>query len=398
MFYFTQEGRQLLLQENRGMTHRAQNHNWAPIRRSRRRKRNKLIFATFVNIVLFVLLFHVANQLFQMASQVIKQDDKEQFQSLVPSGDIEQTVVIDSQRESEESNPSGSTGSNGNIGQPAVVDSERGTEETIAAGILGELNSPHGILVDLASGKILAEHDSQQRIYPASLTKMMTALLVIENSSDLDEEVELPRDIFHTLFAEDAAIAGFEPGEIARVRDLLYGILLPSGAESALALANKISGSEAAFVDLMNQKAHQLGMDQTHFVNATGLHDENHYSTAEDLSILLRYALHNETFRTVFTTSRYSVPPTNRHPYGFTFRSTLFTHMESAEVSGGEILGGKTGYTGEAGQCLASLARIHDREYILVTVGANGKPLGEQLHVLDAVEVYSQISVWDRVR
>jgi D-alanyl-D-alanine carboxypeptidase (penicillin-binding protein 5/6) len=221
---------------------------------------------------------------------------------------------------------------------------------------------------------------------------------VIENTSDLDEEIEVPWDIHQTLYDEDATMAGFEPGEIAKIRDLLYGILLPSGAESALALANKVSGSEMAFVDLMNQKAQQLGMDQTHFVNATGLHDEDHYSTVEDLSILLRYALHNEIFRTVFTSSRYSVQPTNRHPHGFTFWSTLFTHMESAEVPSGEILGGKTGYTEEAGQCLASLARINDREYILVTAGANGKPLGEQLHILDAVDVYGQISVWDRVR
>jgi D-alanyl-D-alanine carboxypeptidase (penicillin-binding protein 5/6) len=367
-----------------------------------------LIFAALVYITVFVLLFHVANQLFQMAKQAIKQDDKRQFQSLVSNGvfngNTEQTAVIDSQRGQEESRPSGSPGSSGSsgfggdAGQTAVVESQGGSEESRPSALLSGLNSPHGILVDLASGKMVAEHNSQQRVYPASLTKMMTALLVIENSPDLDEEVELPRDIFHTLFAEDAVIAGFEPGEIAKIRDLLYGILLPSGAESALTLANKISGSEAAFVDSMNQKAQQLGMDQTHFVNATGLHDDEHYSTAEDLSILLRYALHNETFRTVFTTSRYSVQPTNRHPNGFTFWSTMFMDMESAEVPGGEILGGKTGYTEEAGQCLASLARINDREYILVTAGATGTPLGEQLHISDAIDVYSQISGWDRVR
>jgi D-alanyl-D-alanine carboxypeptidase (penicillin-binding protein 5/6) len=327
-----------------------------------------LIFAALTIIVYFVLLYQVANQ-------AIKHDYVERLYALVSDRDTEQ----------------------GDTEQPTVIDSQSRLDESIAWDLLDGLNSPQAILVDLASGKTLAEHNSQQRIYPASLTKIMTALLVVENSSDLDEEIELPRDIYQTLWEEDATLAGFEPGETAKIRDLLYGILLPSGAESSLTLANKISGSESAFVDLMNQKAQQLGMAHTHFVNSTGLQGDDHYSTVEDLSILLRYALHNETFRTVFTSSRYSVQPTNRHPYGFTFRSTMFKYMESAEVSGGEILGGKTGYTEAAGQCLASLARINDREYILVTAGANGKPLGKQLHISDAVDVYSQISVWDRV-
>jgi D-alanyl-D-alanine carboxypeptidase (penicillin-binding protein 5/6) len=346
-----------LLYESRNVARWAQN-------RRRPRKKGRLLLAVLVDIVLFVLLFQAANQ-------VLRHDYITRFQSLVFDRNTEQI---------------------------AVGDSRGGLDEAIAPDFLGGIHSPHAILVDLASGRILAERHSQQRIYPASLTKMMTALLAVEYSANLDEEVELPRDIYYALYEKDAALAGFEPGETVRVRDLLYGVLLASGAESSLALANRISGSETAFVDLMNQKAQQLGMVHTRFGNATGLHDEGHYSTVEDLSILLRYALQNETFRTVFTSSRYSVQSTNRHPIGFTFWSTMFMYMKSAEVPGGEILGGKTGYTEEAGQCLASLARINGREYILVTVGANGKPLDEHLHILDAVDVYGRISVWDSVR
>ena len=140
-----------------------------------------------------------------------------------------------------------------------------------------------------------------------------------------------------------------------------------------------------------NDKAQELGMKNTHFTNSTGLHDPEHYSTVEDISILLQYALKNEYFRDVFTSSRYSTLPSEQHPEGFTFHSTMFKYMDSTEVTGGEILGGKTGYTEEAGLCLASLAQVNGKEYILVTAKANGTHQTEQFHILDAINVYSQI-------
>lgn len=186
-------------------------------------------------------------------------------------------------------------------------------------------------------------------------------------------------------------MAGFQPGEEASARDLLYGILLPSGAECCLAFADHIAGSERDFVGMMNRKADQLGMENTHFCNSTGLHEEDHYSTAEDIAILLRYALANEEFRKAFTTSRYSTSPTDLHPDGFTFSSSMFQYMDTPQIPGGEILGGKTGYTSEAGLCLASLARIGDTEYILVTAGAAGDHQTKAYHILDAESVYGQI-------
>ncbi len=256
---------------------------------------------------------------------------------------------------------------------------------------LTQLYSPYAILVDCASGVTVAEHNAQERIYPASLTKIMTAVLAVENTEDLDEEITVPEDFFGQLYAEDASMAGFWPGERARLWDLLYGILLPSGAECCMTFAYRIAGSEAAFVEMMNQKAEELGLADTHFCNATGLHDPDHYSTVQDLSVLLRYALQSAAFKTAFTGSRYSVPPTRQHPDGFTFVSTMFQYMDSAEVTGGRILGGKTGYTEEAGQCLASLAEVAGREYILVTAKAPGTHETEQYHILDAEQVYSQI-------
>lgn len=256
---------------------------------------------------------------------------------------------------------------------------------------LNTLYSPYAVLVDLESGNVLAEQNSTERMYPASLTKIMTALIAIEETEDMEQTTTLPSDIFPSLYEENASLAGFQPGETVTWKDLLYGVMLPSGAECCLTFARQIAGSEGAFVDLMNKKAEELGMNDTHFSNATGLQDKKHYSTVRDMAVLLRYALENETFRQVFTARRYSVPPTAYHSEGFTFYNTMFQAMDNAGISDDDILGGKTGYTEKAGLCLASLAEINDREYILVTAKADGNHYTEPYHVIDAENVYGQI-------
>ena len=256
---------------------------------------------------------------------------------------------------------------------------------------LNTLYSPYAVLVDLESGNVLAEQNSAERMYPASLTKIMTALIAIEETEDMEQTTTLPSDIFPSLYEENASLAGFQPGETVTWKDLLYGVMLPSGAECCLTFARQIAGSEGTFVDLMNKKAEELGMNDTHFANATGLQDKKHYSTVRDIAVLLRYALENDTFRQVFTARRYSVPPTAYHSEGFTFYNTMFQAMDNAGISDDDILGGKTGYTEKAGLCLASLAAINDREYILVTAKADGNHYTEPYHVIDAENVYGQI-------
>ena len=256
---------------------------------------------------------------------------------------------------------------------------------------LSALYSPNAILMDLESGKVLTGVNEDKRIYPASLTKMMTAIVVLENISDWEASITVPAEIYSNLYAQNASLAGFEAGETTSIKALLYGVLLPSGAECCETLAIHVAGSESAFVDMMNAKARALGMENTHFCNTTGLHDDDHYSSVRDMAILLRYALENDNFREVFTTHRYSTQATNIHPEGFTFYSSLFKYMETSAVTGGAILGGKTGYTGQAGLCLASLANINGADYIFVTTGANGSHETEQFHILDAVNIYSQL-------
>lgn len=254
-----------------------------------------------------------------------------------------------------------------------------------------KLNSPNAILIGLKDHTILMQKNSEEKVYPASLTKMMTAIVAIENSPDLEEEIKLTNSTFQGLYEADASMAGFQPGEKVRVIDLLYGALLPSGAEACIGLADRIAGSEQNFVEMMNQKASDLGMDSTHFENATGFHDKNHYTTVKDLSILLSYALQNDTFREIFTSSRRSTQPTNKHPAGITIYNTMFKNLNNQNIIGGEILGGKTGYTDEAGLCLASLAKVGKQEYILISAGAKGDHHSEQYNITDALAVYNSI-------
>jgi D-alanyl-D-alanine carboxypeptidase (penicillin-binding protein 5/6) len=254
-----------------------------------------------------------------------------------------------------------------------------------------KLNSPNVVLIRLKDHTILMQKNSEEKIYPASLTKMMTALVAIEELPDLKGKIKLTNSTFQGLYEANASMAGFQPGEQVRAIDLLYGVMLPSGAECCIGLADQIAGSEQNFVKIMNQKAAELGMENTLFENATGLHNENHYTTVKDLAILLCYALQNDTFREIFTSSRHSTPPTNKHPGGISFYSTMFETLNNQNIIDGKILGGKTGYTDEAGLCLASFANVGKQEYILISAGAKGNHHTEQYNITDALAVYNSI-------
>ena len=261
------------------------------------------------------------------------------------------------------------------------------TRPTVKELDISGIHSPNAVLMQAQGGKILGEIDSEGRIYPASMTKMMTVLVAIEELEDLDQEILLTDEIFAGLVEEDATQAGFQPGESVSVRDLLYGAMLPSGAECCRALANAAGGSKEGFVELMNKKAEKLGMENTQFRDTTGLHDPEHYSSVKDMAILLKAGLRNDVFREIITSPVHSTAATNLHPEGITFYSTLFKGIGDTGVTGGEILGGKTGFTSQAGHCLASFAEIDGREYILVTAGAPG----DTDHFQDAKTIYDRV-------
>ena len=250
------------------------------------------------------------------------------------------------------------------------------------------INSSYAVLMQAGSGRVVGDINGETPMYPASMTKIMTTIVAIENLSDLNQEITVTNDMIANLYAQDATQAGFQPGETVQAIDLLYGVMLPSGADCCIALADTIAGSEEGFVELMNQKAEKLGLENTHFCNTTGLHADDHYSTAKDIAELLQYALKNSTFREIIESPYHSTPGTNVHPDGITFYSTMFKNLSDTTVIDGKIMGGKTGFTSEAGCCLASFAEIDDIEYILVTAGAYqaGTP-----HIDDAVKLYNRL-------
>lgn len=250
------------------------------------------------------------------------------------------------------------------------------------------INSSYAVLMQAGSGRVVGDINGETPMYPASMTKIMTTIVAIENLSDLNQEITVTNDMIANLYAQDATQAGFQPGETVQAIDLLYGVMLPSGADCCIALADTIAGSEEGFVELMNQKAEKLGLENTHFCNTTGLHADDHYSTAKDIAEFLRYALKNSTFREIIESPYHSTPGTNVHPDGITFYSTMFKNLSDATVIDGKIMGGKTGFTSEAGCCLASFAEIDGIEYILVTAGAYqaGTP-----HIDDAVKLYNRL-------
>ena len=247
------------------------------------------------------------------------------------------------------------------------------------------LRSHNAIVIHRNDDRVMYEKNSDEKIYPASMTKIMTTLVAIENIKDIKQTYTFKNDFFITLQEQNASVAGFENGQVLTMEDLLYGILLPSGADATLAIADALFGSEAKFVEKMNEKSVALNLNNTHFVNTSGLHDEKHYSTVKDIAKLLTYALQNETFKTIFTTDRYTTSDGQ-----LTLYSTLATqeHLLSQDTS--MIQGAKTGFTNEASLCLASLAQEGEEQYIMVSAQSNSNS-SYPYHIEDAAKIYEYL-------
>lgn len=245
-----------------------------------------------------------------------------------------------------------------------------------------DIYSKSAILYNMDDDIILYEKNSEERTSIASLTKIMTCIVAIENIDNLDQKIILKSDVFTGLAEAGASVAGFRVGENVTFRDLLMGALLPSGADATRALALNISGSESEFVNLMNNKAIELGLKNTHFENTTGLESSNHYSTVKDISIILKYALKNQTFKDMYTTREYTTTS------NLTFYSTLKKISNNYSFDVSNILGSKTGYTDEAGLCMSSIANYNDVNYLLVTAGADYRG-NVPRQLLDAITIYN---------
>ncbi|MEB2282929.1 D-alanyl-D-alanine carboxypeptidase [Lysinibacillus xylanilyticus] len=248
---------------------------------------------------------------------------------------------------------------------------------------LPSLHSKHALLLN-DKGDVLFEKNADDIIYPASLTKIMTAVVAIEMTTDLQKQTIVKPQTISKFTAQNASMAGFKAGDFVTIEDLLYGTLLASGADATGTLADAMAGSEEAFVTLMNKKAQELGLNDTHFVNASGLHDPAHVSSVRDISKLFRYAIKNPTFYQILTSKSYMTHVPNE----LTITSSLLARIPVGE---GAILGGKTGYTPEAGLCLASIIEKDGKQYIFVTTNANGQAWTPPFHIEDALTAYDAL-------
>ena len=243
---------------------------------------------------------------------------------------------------------------------PASLSTETDATQTLDL----ELYSEHAILIDLETNTVIAEKDPDAKIYPASMTKVMTALVACEQITDWDATFTMTQAIIDPLFLSDATMAGFVNGEEVSMTDLVYGALLPSGAEATEALAQTIAGSTEGFVALMNEKAAELGLTNTHFVNDSGLHDENHYTTVREMAVILEAAMANECCRAALSAVSYTSAPTTQNPEGVAMINKFLYRIGQYELGDAVVEGAKTGFTSQAMNCCASFG-----------IAANGKPV-----------------------
>ncbi len=241
------------------------------------------------------------------------------------------------------------------------------------------LTSKAVYLENLDTGLVLYEKNADQQMYPASLTKIMTAILVLENVKDLDQETAAyPMWIQDMLYGTNASLGGLIVGEKLTIRQLLTSALVQSGNESAMILAGYVgSGGMAdfmprditSFVEMMNDKAKALGCMGTHFTNPTGLHSDNHYSTARDMAIMAKYAMQNPVFASLVKNYAVQLGQTNKHSDLWQY-STNKMLLTSSPYYYAPVVGIKTGSTDEAGRCVISQAEDNGYRYFCVVMGA----------------------------
>lgn len=248
------------------------------------------------------------------------------------------------------------------------------------------LTSPNVAVYDLQKGSFLFEKASHQRIAPASLTKIMTTLVALEEIEDLTEVAPIDVATYQQMVAQGASLAGFYGKEETTYQDLLYGTMLASGGECANSLAVNLKGSVESFEKSMNEKAKALQLKETNFLNPEGLDETGHQSSAHDLAILLATALKNEEFQRIFTTEQYKSTFTVNHPEGLAIKSTVLTKAKKYPQENFEILGGKSGTTELAGLCWSVLAQKNGRQYVVVVLGA---PMvkGSDAHIQDVLAI-----------
>ena len=251
-----------------------------------------------------------------------------------------------------------------------------------------KINSEAGILVEVSTGRILYEKNSTRQLYPASTTKILTAILVLENCQLTD--MVTVRESALSNIPQGYVTCNLQPGEVLSIKDLLYALMIPSANDAAYVLAEHVAGSVEGFSAMMNDKARELGCMNSHFVNPNGIHDDAHYSTAYDLYLIANYCMKNSIFREIVATTEYSLPATEKYPSEDRILKTT-NDLIKPNTKGyfKNAIGIKTGYTSKAGNCLVAGASRDGLEFIAVVLNGGNTDSGENARYADSKKLFN---------
>lgn len=274
-----------------------------------------------------------------------------------------------------------------------------------------EVNARAVYLYNLDTETLIWSNNADMPLAPASTTKIMTCILALENTPDLEREtVVYPAYVQDYLYdyqyvQGNGAVshAGLMAGEELSMKDALYALMLPSANEVAMTIADHIGGSQEEFVAMMNRRARELGATNTNFVNANGLYDDGHVTTAHDLYVMARHAMSLAGFMDIVTATSYSCPPTNIHESGLKWETTNQMMVQNSSHYYPSVKGIKTGALPQAGHCLVSTASRDGFTYMLVVLGAtttdaDGKQIAGQAAFIESKKIYDWVFDTFRVK
>ncbi len=350
----------------------------------RKRRQREIYFHISLVVLIPVLLI---TTIFLAVNKVKTNKDNESVQEIeIVDNSSEELSIIDTviaDVEVEEENPY----------LERSVDSDSFFEgynidlDSDTVGITSEgVYSTYGLLINLDTGKVVASKEGNVRINPASMTKILTLLVAVEHLDDIDNTFTMTQAIGDYVFKHDCSQVGFEVGEVVTIKDLLYGTILPSGADAAMCLAEYIAGSQEAFVQMMNDKLDELGLSDTaHFTNCIGVYDADHYCTLLDMAMILKAAEENKLCHEILNARTYLTTPTIQHPEGLQISNWFLRRIEDKDTHG-DVVGAKTGFVNQSGCCGASYEISNDgTHYICVTADA----WSSWRCIYDQVDIYS---------
>ena len=282
--------------------------------------------------------------------------------------------------------PSGSGGVSSEKGDRPFADGATGNvllpwSDGVTVIPVGTITSKRAALADMQTGDIVASRKADERMYPASMTKVMTLIVVVENlprEDSLKTELTVSTEVYEAMKKAGSSGIGMEAGEKMTVESMLYALMLRSDGIAASELARYIAGSEEDFVELMNQKAYKMGLENTHFENPTGLYHKDHYSSCRDIATIMAYAMKMSLCRRILMTQSYSAPFTTAAGESknyFLYHNLIVTQFDKVKPNQPKsvtVVAGKTGFTDESKYCLVTYAESADGHgYVAVTAEAD---------------------------